>query len=122
MDDDIKELFQKYNENYKNYEELMQGDLPRSLKLFNIRLRLAIDIQIDFKSEVSLTKDPIIKNTYILLIKMMESWNAYEALIHYTKDAEGYVSQVIVNINIYTSFLMKFERIQLYLQRLKMHS
>ncbi len=90
MDNDVKELFENYVQKFDEFKELMQDRLPRSLKLFNIRLRLAIDIQIDFKNEVSLTKTKAVRDTYILLIKMMESWNAYEALYHYVKETNRY--------------------------------
>jgi hypothetical protein len=92
MDNDIRKLFQDYNQKFELFKDLMQDELPRSLKLFNIRLRLAIDIQIDFKGEISLTKTKLVRDTYVLLIKMMESWNAYEALYHYVKETNRYAN------------------------------
>jgi hypothetical protein len=93
MDKDILNLFDNYNQIFKKLEKLPQDELPRSLRLFNIRLRLAIDIQIDFKGEISLTKTKEVKDTYVLLIRLMEIWNAYEALFHYVKDTKKkYVS------------------------------
>ncbi len=92
MDSDILNLFEKYNKSFEKLKDLLQDKLPRSLRLFNIRLRLAIDIQIDFKGEISLTKSEEVKETYILLIKLMEIWNAYEALFHFAKDTKKYVN------------------------------
>ena len=45
----MNQLFQTYNQKYDHLKDLLQDDVPRSLRLFNIRFRLALDIQIDFK-------------------------------------------------------------------------
>jgi hypothetical protein len=92
MDNDIAILFQTYNHSFEKLKEILQDELPRRLRLFNIRLRLAIDIQIDFKGEISLTKTKEVRDTYVLLIKLMESWNAYEALFHYVKETNKYAN------------------------------
>jgi hypothetical protein len=92
MNPEIRILFDDYNQKFDSLKELLQDELPRSLRLFNIRLRLAIDIQIDFKGEVSLTKTKEVKDTYVLIIQLMESWNAYEALFHYVKDTGKYAN------------------------------
>ncbi|MEM5871733.1 MAG: hypothetical protein QW051_02560 [Candidatus Aenigmatarchaeota archaeon] len=92
MNRDILNLFVNYNQSFERLKDLLQDELPRSLRLFNIRLRLAFDIQIDFKGEISLTKTKEVKKTYVLLIKLMEIWNAYEALFHYAKDTKKYVN------------------------------
>lgn len=92
MDNDLANLFQNYNQSFEKLKDILQDELPRSLRLFNIRLRLAIDIQIDFKGEISLTKTKEVRDTYILLIKLMESWNAYEALFHYVKETNKYAN------------------------------
>lgn len=86
MEEEMKILFEKYILLYKELQELYQGDLPRSIRVYNIRLRLALDIEIDFKGEVSLTNKPIVKETYVLLIKLMEIWNAYEGLAHFIQE------------------------------------
>lgn len=88
----ILKLFEKYNESFNRLIGLPQYELPRSLRLFNIRFRLAIDIQIDFKGEISLTKTKQVRDTYVLLIKLMEIWNAYEALFQYAKDTQKYAN------------------------------
>ena len=92
MNHEIKILFDDYNQKFDSLKELLQDELPRSLRLFNIRLRLAVDIQIDFLGDVSLTKTKEVRDTYVLLIKLMESWNAYEALFHYVKTTGKYAN------------------------------
>lgn len=92
MDKVILNLFENYNKSFEKLKDLLQDELPRSLRLFNIRLRLAIDIQIDFKGEISLTKSDVVRKTYVLLIKLMEIWNAYEALFHYAKHTKKYIN------------------------------
>ena len=106
----MKELFSQYTHRYERLKELTQPQqFPRSLKLFNIRLRLAFDILIDFKGEVSLTKTKQVRETYVLIIKLMEMWNAYEALSHYIREIKKYgIKQKIVKSKIYTqAFLNK---------------
>lgn len=92
MDNEFLNLFGKYNQSFERLKDLLQDEIPRSLRLFNIRLRLAIDIYIDFKGEISLTKSKEVRDTYVLLIKLMESWNAYEALFHYVKGTKKYAN------------------------------
>lgn len=92
MDKELTNLFHNFIQSFERLKYLLQDDLPRSLRLFNIRLRLAIDIQIDFKGEISLTKTKEVRDTYVLLIKLMESWNAYEALFHYVKETNKYAN------------------------------
>lgn len=104
----MNQLFLEYDRNLNELEELEQGDLARSLRLFNIRIRLALDIQIDFKGELSLTKTKDVKDTYILIIKLMELWNAYEALSHYVGDVTDHIVKKVGKSQIYTQkFLQK---------------
>lgn len=105
MDKDILNLFVNYNQSFEKLKDLLQDKLPRSLRLFNIRLRLSFDIQIDFKGEISLTKTEEVRKTYVLLIKLMEIWNAYEALFHYAKDTKKYVN---VKESIYKAYSQTF--------------
>ena len=91
-----------------------QKKLPRSLRLFNIRIRLAIDIEINFKGENSLTKTKNVRETYIQIIKLMEMWNAYEALSHYAKDVSSHVNKGVTKSRIYTQeFLKKVGSLQI---------
>ncbi len=86
LDDEIGILFEEYNRSFEKLKVLQRDLMPRSLHLFNIRIRLALDVIIDFKGEISLTKSKVVRDTYILIMRLMESWNAYEALFHYAKD------------------------------------
>jgi len=103
----MNELFQQYNQKFETLKDIMQDELPRSLRLFNIRLRLALDIQIDFKGEISLTKTVQVRETYVKIIKLMEMWNAYEALFHYAKDIGKYANPKANKAKIYSQTLLK---------------
>lgn len=98
----MHELYEKYRASRKLLEELEQDNLARSLRLFDIRIRLAIDVQIDFKGEVSLTRTLAVKQTYIVLLKLMELWNAYEALSHYIGDVSTHVARGVTKSRIYS--------------------
>ena len=105
MDLEIFKLYDIYNKIFDKLNGNLNEELPRSLKLFNIRLRLAIDIQVNFRGEVSLTKSKEVKETYIKLIKLLEIWNAYEAFYHYLKETKKYVN---VNESIYKKYSQTF--------------
>jgi len=103
----MNQLYYKYEENLRQLRELEQDDLARSLRLFNIRIRLAIDIQIDFKGEISLTKTKEVRDTYVLLIQLMELWNAYEALSHYVGEVSDHIVKKAGKSKIYTQSHLK---------------
>lgn len=103
----MKTLFSLYNEKYDNLIDLLQDDVPRSLRLFNIRFRLALDIEIGFKGEVSLTKSRPVRETYIQIIQLMETWNAYEALFHYAKSLGKHVNPKASKAKIYSQKFLK---------------
>jgi len=105
MNQEIRNLFDDYNQKFESLKDLLQDELPRKLRLFNIRLRLAIDMQIDFKGEISLTKTREVRDTYVLIIRLMESWNAYEALCHYVKETGKYAN---TSESIYKVYSQKF--------------
>lgn len=105
MDNNTSAYFEQYDHSIEKIKNLLKDELPRSLRLFNIRFRLAIDVQIDFKGEVSLTKTKDVKETYVLLIKLMEAWNAYEALFQYVKNTGKYI---IPNQSIYKAYSPTF--------------
>lgn len=81
----MKNLFVEYENAFNKLKEKLKKEqnLPRTLRLFDIRLRLSIDLIIDFKKEVSLTKTPVVKNTYIRVFQLLEKWNVYEAFVRY---------------------------------------
>jgi hypothetical protein len=100
-------LFEQYDQNLNLLRELEEDDLPRSLRLFNIRMRLAVDIHVDFKGTISLTKSKDVKDTYVLIIQLMELWNAYEALSHYVDETTNYVAKNKVKSKIYSQKFLK---------------
>lgn len=57
-----------------------------TLRLFDLRLRLALDMEVQFKGETTLTKTKEVRDTYAAFLKLMELWNAYEALQHFAKE------------------------------------
>lgn len=85
----------------------MQDELPRSLRLFNIRFRLSVDIRIDFEGKISLTKTKQVRDTYVLIIQLMEAWNAYEALSRYAKEIGGYVMDRVGKSKMYSQKTLK---------------
>ena len=103
----MRELFEQYNLKYKSLKDLMQDEIPRSLRLFNIRFRLALDIKIDFKGEISLTKSKEVRDTYVIIIRLMETWNAYEALFHYVKELGKYANPKAGKSKVYSQKNLK---------------
>jgi hypothetical protein len=103
----MNQLYSEYERNLRELRELEQDDLARSLRLFNIRIRLAIDIQIDFKGEISLTKTKDVRDTYVLIIQLMELWNAYEALSHYVREVTDHIAKKVGKSKIYTQAFLK---------------
>lgn len=103
----MNHLFDQYDQNISLLRELEEDILPRSLRLFNIRIRLAMDIQINFKGMVSLTKTKDVRDTYVLIVQLMELWNAYEALSHYVKEATTHVSKGVTKSRIYSQDYLK---------------
>lgn len=77
------ELFD-YERLFNEYVAILQDEnIPRELRLFDIRIRLAIDLVVDYKGEVSYTKTAIVKENYAQQMKLMELWNSYEAFTKY---------------------------------------
>lgn len=82
-----KKLIKEYEKQLKELRELYDDKgIKRTLRLFDIRFRLALDTSIDFKGEVSLTKTQIVKETYQLLIPLLDMWNVFECLLQYVKE------------------------------------
>ena len=78
-------LFEDYLKIYKKLADEKYLDqkkaLDRPLRLFDIRLRLALGIKVDFDSKIASTKTKPVKECYACLIKLVELWNAFEALV-----------------------------------------
>jgi hypothetical protein len=81
----MDKLFEQYAKKYDALYNKLREKTPRPLRLFDIKLRLALGIQIDFDSETAQTKTPLVKDCYVHLIKLVELWNAYEAFVQYAK-------------------------------------
>jgi len=59
--------------------------MPKGLVKFNLRIRLAIGIQISYDTSIARAKEPVVRETYELLIRLMENWNAFDVLCKYAK-------------------------------------
>jgi len=77
-----EETLNKYVNTYEHYV-LQDEPLPRELRLFDIRIRIAIDMVVGFCGTVSYTKTLQVAKAYAFQIRLMELWNAYEAFIKY---------------------------------------
>lgn len=109
----MHDLINQYSSKFDELNDLEQDELPRSLRLFNIRFRLAIDIEISFKGEISFTKSKDVRDTYVQIIQLMEVWNAYEALSHYANEVSSHVTDGVSKSKIYSqAFLSRVGSMQ----------
>lgn len=83
-------LFTTYEQYYQELEQLPNARFPRALRAFNIRFRLALDLVIDYNGPYAYVKTKAVKETYIRTLRLMDLWNAYEALIRYGQKELGY--------------------------------
>lgn len=60
--------------------------MPRSLRLFDIRFRLALDLKIDFEGGRAKVKSRGVKPAYQSLYRLVDMFNAYEAYVSYQND------------------------------------
>jgi hypothetical protein len=81
---------QGYLECIDELRELCDGVLPRRMRQFDIRFRLACSLQISFDSSLSYTKTESTKKTYKELMQLNDLWFAYEGLFCLSK-ARGLV-------------------------------
>lgn len=86
-----KAIFQPLFEDFKlnqdsliNYASANKSDFevifPRELRLFRIRLRLAIGLKIGFNEDFAMVKNEPTKEVYIEIMKCNEAWFAYESM------------------------------------------
>lgn len=81
-----EEALDAYVETYSRFLEVVQDELvSRELRLFDIRVRIAIDMIVGFWGNVSYTKILEVAESYAFQIRLVELWNAYEALLKYLK-------------------------------------
>ena len=79
-----EKLFEQYKQVFDQIGKRIGEDDFRTLRLFDIKLRLALGIIIDFDSTISYTRTKITRETYISLVKLTELWNAYESFLQFT--------------------------------------
>lgn len=72
--------FDTYKTKFDELKELSEDDFPKSLRLFDIRLRLALSLQIGFDNSISYTKTETTRKTYNLILRLNDLWFAYEGL------------------------------------------
>lgn len=71
---------QGYFDSIDELKELCEGELPRKIRQFDIRFRLALSLQISFDSSFSYTKTESTRKTYKALMEVNDLWFAYEGL------------------------------------------
>jgi hypothetical protein len=103
----MEKLFKLYQKSFKALSAVEEDDIPRSLRLFNIRLRLALDMKVDFDGAYSLTRTKVVRETYSLIFRLLEAWNAYEALSHYAKEVSHYVGSGGAKSRIYSKEILE---------------
>ena len=74
------EAFNTYKLKFDELKELTEDNLLQNLKLFDIRLRLALSLQVGFDSSISYTSTETTRKTYGLILKLNDLWFAYEGL------------------------------------------
>lgn len=104
LNPEILNLLTIYVKKYKELSNIYSDNLPRNLRQFNTRFKLAIDLKVDFYKQISLTETKAIRDLYSLVIKLTEIWNAYEALGHYTKE----LGLAVGNESMYKMYTQKF--------------
>lgn len=82
MNDKINKYFNNYKCQYDKYLEIMGSDISRSLRLFDIRMRLSFDISVTFNGTISYTKTKKARDTYSIIFKLHEVFFSLEALRH----------------------------------------
>lgn len=78
--------FKIYKTKFDELNELTEDDFPKSLRLFDIRFRLALSLQIRFDSTISYTKTETTRKTYNLILRLNDIWFAYEGLYKLCSD------------------------------------
>jgi len=64
------------NKNKSNFEDIF----PRELRLFRVRLRLAIGLKISFDKNFAMVANEPTEKAYIEIMKCNEAWFSYEAM------------------------------------------
>lgn len=82
MKNKINIYFNDYKNQYDKYQEIMESDIVRSLRVFDIRIRLSLDISVSFNGTISYTKTKSVRDTYSLIFNLLEVFFSLEALRH----------------------------------------
>jgi hypothetical protein len=85
----MEQLLFEYNQNLNLYVQNRLLGLPLSLKLFDLRFRLANSINyLAYNTNIFPFDNEGIRQSYTKMIKLMEFWYAYEALIKFIRPPE----------------------------------
>lgn len=76
----FKAYFATYQNRFDQINELLEYQIPKSLRLFDIRFRLGLSLQVGFDSDISYTKTETTRKAYKLIYKLNDLWFAYEGL------------------------------------------
>lgn len=82
MNNKINIYFNNYKSQYDKYLEIMESDIFRSLRVFDIRMRLSLDISVTFNGTISYTKTKSVRDTYSIIFNLLEVFFSLEALRH----------------------------------------
>lgn len=82
-----EKLLLEYQKIYDEYNNIEENKLQREIVVFNIRIRLTLDMTINYQNNdyFIFIKDEKIKETYKNIFKLNEYWFAYEALLKWTE-------------------------------------
>jgi hypothetical protein len=83
-------LFDSYQRTYAAYwaSPSTKRQAPHSIvRKFDVRMRLALGLQISFDTKYAQTRTPEIAHLYKLTLKINEAWFAYEALLNICESA-----------------------------------
>ena len=76
--------FEDYQRLFDSYTDIVGwDDVPRSLRLFDIRFRLALDLKVDFEGGRARVRTDIVREAYQKLYGLVDLYNAYEAYMTY---------------------------------------
>ncbi len=82
----MNELLDLYNNRLNFLLNNRPLGLPLSLKLFDLRIKLAISIiSLSYDTNIFPYENDRIRQCYTKMVKLMESWYAFEALIKFTR-------------------------------------
>lgn len=84
----FEQLREEYNSLYpliknhvKNCGLVFNDVVPRTLRLFRIRLNLCLGFDISFNTRFALVKDENVRSTYVIIMQCNEAWFAFESLV-----------------------------------------